>query len=185
MQDREFRRGCPSALTKYTRNLHCLIKPLRQAFYHAIRVTFDVKEIFVDWDPELQRAIWTEEFVKADNNDFRSFLNDPIKAVNHFLPLVHRPESATDLEWSNHLFGLAAVVCDLIAMHKKRPLHLLIKEVKEDFLSRGLIKNFTKAELKEAKTQAKLMAKKRRMEEQYIDEEEEEEGDMDRESDED
>jgi len=46
----EYLKGCPSALTKYTGNLHDLVRPLRQAFYHLIGIRGSITESFVEWD---------------------------------------------------------------------------------------------------------------------------------------
>lgn len=65
-----YMRGSPSALTKQTGNLHVLIRPLREAFYHLIGIKLEncgekggVKEMFPYWDEETQTAKWTEDFV--------------------------------------------------------------------------------------------------------------------------
>ena len=56
-----YMRGCPSALTKHTGNMHVLIRPLRQAFYALIGIQLEnchekrgVLEMFPYWDPESQ-----------------------------------------------------------------------------------------------------------------------------------
>lgn len=50
--EKEYIRGCPSALTKYTGNLQYLIKPFRQAFYTAVGIDFEVYESYPDWDSD-------------------------------------------------------------------------------------------------------------------------------------
>ena len=56
---REFSKGCPSALTKYTGNLHVLCRPLRQAFYYRLGIQFEVSESFIEWNPEQEEAYWS------------------------------------------------------------------------------------------------------------------------------
>ena len=76
-------------------------------------------------------------------------LKDPLLAFNYYLPKVSRPSHATDLQWNNHLFGLASLVCDLIATVNEQPLYITLKTLKTHLLSANLIKNFDKKTLKE------------------------------------
>ena len=81
--------------------------------------------------------------VKAD---FRLFylLNDPIAAVDYFLPSVIRPSHASDLDWNNHLFGLVAIVCEYVSQLRGEPIHYSIEFVKDELLLRGTIKHMDK-----------------------------------------
>jgi uncharacterized protein (UPF0305 family) len=67
-------------------------------------------------------------------------MDDPIAAVNHFLPLIKRPEKASDLDWNNHLFGLTSIICEYIQFLKGEPLHLAIKQVYAHLLEKGVVK---------------------------------------------
>jgi len=49
---RQYMKGCPSALTRYTGNLHIICRHMRQAFYHAMGIDFVVHESFIDWNHE-------------------------------------------------------------------------------------------------------------------------------------
>ena len=75
-------------------------------------------------------------------------LSDPVLAVSHFLPSLLKPAHATDLQWNNHLFGLTAIICDYFSILTLKPIHYFIQEVKSVLLSKGLIRNFDKKELK-------------------------------------
>jgi hypothetical protein len=52
LSTKEYMKGCPSALTKYTGNLHIICRHMRQAFYHAVGIDFPVLESFIDWNSE-------------------------------------------------------------------------------------------------------------------------------------
>ncbi len=109
----EFVKGCPSSLTKYTGNLHVLCRPIRQAFYYRIGINRTVTESFIEWNPEKQDTYWSKDLVEPDYK-LLLLMNDPIAAVNYFLPSISRPEHASDLDWNNHIFGLVAIICEYI-----------------------------------------------------------------------
>lgn len=69
-----YMRGCPSALTKHTGNIHTLIRPLRQAFYTLIGIQLEncaekrcVVENFPYWDSESHSCKWTSDIVAPDD----------------------------------------------------------------------------------------------------------------------
>lgn len=146
----DYFKGCPSSLTRFTGNLHRLCKPIRQAFYESLMLTFGVQESFIDWNPELEETYWTFELVHRDPY-FAYLLRDPLEAFDHFFTHVSRPEHSSDLEWHNHLFGLTAIVCEYISCLRGQPIHFAINEVKAALLKRGTIRNLTKTELKDSK----------------------------------
>jgi hypothetical protein len=113
-----------------------------------------VKESFIEWNPELQETYWTMDQVEGDPS-LSYLLNSPLQAFDHYWPHLSRPEHATDLEWTNHIFALAVIVCEYIALLRNQPIHFSINEVKDELLRRGTIRNFTKVELKESKRQKK------------------------------
>lgn len=93
---------------------------------------------------------------------FNFLLKDPIQTLNHFLPYLPRPPHATDLEWNNHLFGVASIVCDYISILRNVPIMDLLKVVKDDFLQRGIIAVLDTKRLKELKKEEKLRKKLKR-----------------------
>ena len=130
-----YEKGCPSALTRYTGNLQVLTRKLRQAFYYRIGVNFTVQESFIDWDPEKQNTYWTKDEVESDYS-LMLLLTDPITSFEYFLPHVSRPSHATDLQWNNHLFGLAVIVCDFIATLRDEPLHLSLEYLRKHLIAK-------------------------------------------------
>eukprot|EP00347_Sterkiella_histriomuscorum_P018214 403346355 len=73
-EEKKYYRGSPTNLTKYTGNLHGLLKPLRQVFYRIMNVNFEVYEIYPYWDLRNDQPAWVKEFVKpADENLLNQF----------------------------------------------------------------------------------------------------------------
>jgi hypothetical protein len=126
----EYFKGCPSSLTKFTGNLHILCKPLRQAFYSLLGVDFEVEESFIEWDPKAQEAYWTQDRVRADSRLSFLLKKDPIHALHYFLPDLKRPSHATDLEWNNHIFGLASIICCYYSDLSGIALSTLLQDIK-------------------------------------------------------
>ena len=136
----EFMKGCPSALTKYTGNLHELCRPLREAFYYRVGIKGTVTESFIEYHVMRKNTFWSKTYVYPDSRHL-ALLDDPIAAVEFFLPSLSRPEQASDLDWNNHIFGLTAIVCEYIQFVRGEPLHFAIKEVHSHLLKKGVVKD--------------------------------------------
>ena len=124
-------------------------------------IDFVVHESFIDWNHESQDAEWTSDNVPPDPT-FNFLLKDPISTLNHFLPYLPRPTQASDVDWNNHLFGVASIVCDYISILRNVPIMDLLNQVKEDFLQRGIIMVLDTKRLKELKKEEKLKKKLKR-----------------------
>lgn len=99
-------------------NLHGLIKPMRQSFYLKIGLTDPIPESYPEYNKETREVYWVKEVVvPSDENNW--MLEDPVKTLDYFLSKVTRPkEGISDRDWSNHLFGLAMLICELISQIK-------------------------------------------------------------------
>eukprot|EP00347_Sterkiella_histriomuscorum_P020929 403335913 len=145
-EDGRYYRGSPTSLTKYTGNLHQLIKPLRQVFYRIMKVDFEVFELYPDWDHKNNSPFWIEEYVKpADNNllnQLRPLFENITSMIDYFINDLVRPEEIKDLDWNNHVFGFCALISELVAEVNGKDMMLYLKECEEYMLKNGMIKNF-------------------------------------------
>jgi hypothetical protein len=82
-------------------------------------------------------------------------MDDPIAAVEHFLPSITRPPQASDLDWNNHIFGLTSIICEYIQFVRGEPLHTAIKKVHAHLFEKGVIKQLDMEALEKFKLQQK------------------------------
>eukprot|EP00347_Sterkiella_histriomuscorum_P002400 403368305 len=91
----QYYRSSPTNITKYTGNLHGLIKPLRQVFYRIMNVNFEVFEIYLYWDLQNDQPAWVKEFVKpADENllnQLNPLFNNITSIIDFFIDELVRP----------------------------------------------------------------------------------------------
>lgn len=106
-------KGCPSSLTRHIGNLHVLCADLRAAFYHELKIDFTVKESFIAWDFAKNDTYWTQTELQP-NPKLRHLLYSLPKALSFYISQIYIPKDLkiTDLDWNNHVFGLAAIICD-------------------------------------------------------------------------
>eukprot|EP00347_Sterkiella_histriomuscorum_P010085 403338736 len=145
--EKEYIRGCPSALTKFTGNLHYLIKPLRQVFYTKMGINFEVFECYPEWDSQNERVYWVEEYVKPAGKFLMSvylpIFNNIRELINQFKEHLKRPDiigEADDLAWNNHIFGFCALISELVASVHKKPMHLYMDICETYMIEMGIIK---------------------------------------------
>jgi len=117
----QYLRGSPSPLTSMFGNLHLIVRPLRVAAYHRLKVKGPVREEFPIWDINKKVVIWQVQEVFPDNK-LETLLENPKKAIDYFFPSLEKPPNVDAERWWNHIFAINAVIYEIISVSTEQSL---------------------------------------------------------------
>jgi len=118
-EDKLYRRGTPSPLTRYFGNFHETVRPLREALYSKLGFPAEIKEIYPVWDESGRQVLWREG-ITSGNPLLLALLSEEkaIEAFKYFFnieTLQKDSKNFTNIVWHNHVYSMWASVFELIS----------------------------------------------------------------------